>query len=344
MKWKLFDFDDFTQGWENKPFLGWIKRLFSNSGSYVESFLDRSTGAHLTGAENEANAFTAQQAQINRDWQVEMDNTKYQRAVADMQAAGVNPALAMSNGVGSAPSGNAGASVAPGAGSLSDLIQLSLLKKQRGLLDAQIEKTRSEGKAAMINAGAAQSNAAANTRNAAVNERNATVNELLADNTLRIGNSTIQLNAATMDKLVQDIEESKSRVSLQGLEYMAKELDYKFSMEMYDTNKELLIQQLVYRAIEMSEMKSVIALNNALEKNASTQGEILSAEAVGAKLTAEWKESNPKLVKLLEGAGLGTSVIGNVFRGGINFSRSRSASDVRVDSRSTSHSYVHKSK
>lgn len=38
--------------------------------------------------------FNRQEAQKNRDWQTEMANTAYQRAVTDMKAAGINPALA----------------------------------------------------------------------------------------------------------------------------------------------------------------------------------------------------------------------------------------------------------
>lgn len=45
------------------------------------------------------NNFNAKQAQIARDFNKEMDSTKYQRTVTDMKAAGVNPALAMNGGI-----------------------------------------------------------------------------------------------------------------------------------------------------------------------------------------------------------------------------------------------------
>lgn len=61
-------------------------------------------------------AFNAQQAQIVRDWQEQMASTNYQRAIADMEAAGLNPASL----VGSSPSGALApstAAVSAGAGS-----------------------------------------------------------------------------------------------------------------------------------------------------------------------------------------------------------------------------------
>lgn len=53
-------------------------------------------------------AFNAQQAQANRDWQTQMSNTAYQRAMADMRAAGLNPILAANLGGASTPGGAAG--------------------------------------------------------------------------------------------------------------------------------------------------------------------------------------------------------------------------------------------
>lgn len=98
---------------------------------------------------NNANAQTAYQAQLNRDWQERMSNTSWQRGVADMKAAGINPMLAFSKGGASTPAGSA-ATAQTGApqqntmAGVTSALQLLNLKAQIDNIKAQTENTRAQ--------------------------------------------------------------------------------------------------------------------------------------------------------------------------------------------------------
>lgn len=95
----------------------------------IGSFWNKLTGAGLTSAQMD-----------QQDYQTEMANTAFQRQVADMRQAGLNPALMYGSGAGSGAATPTGPDVS-GNGDIAGVLQLALSAKQAKLLDAQAEKT-----------------------------------------------------------------------------------------------------------------------------------------------------------------------------------------------------------
>ena len=105
----------------------------------------------MSGAEREAAAFNAQEAQKAREWNLQMDNTKYQRQVADMQNAGINPALAMNGGVSTQATSNVTANASTQQAPMMSVMDLATtaanlknLQAQRQNIQADTRKKNAE--------------------------------------------------------------------------------------------------------------------------------------------------------------------------------------------------------
>lgn len=95
---------------------------------YLASLQNSANYASLTSA-RETNAFNAAEAEKNRQFQLEMSNSSYQRAVSDLLKAGLNPVLAYMNGGASTSSGSQASGVSAkfdsGIGALASIISSS---------------------------------------------------------------------------------------------------------------------------------------------------------------------------------------------------------------------------
>lgn len=121
---KIFGIDDVLIG----AAIGGLGSIFTNK----------------TNSENvdKTNAANAQQAELNREFQERMSNTAYQRGMADMKAAGLNPILAYQKGGASSPGGAQAAMTAPHVENVAEKAVSTALQLKRNTAEvANLQQT-----------------------------------------------------------------------------------------------------------------------------------------------------------------------------------------------------------
>lgn len=104
--YKLFGIDDVLIG----AAIGGLGSLFTNKTN--QENVNQTNQNNLQIA-RETNQLSAEEAARNRDYQERLSNSAYQRAMADMGKAGLNPILAYQRGGASSPSGSQAAFTTP---------------------------------------------------------------------------------------------------------------------------------------------------------------------------------------------------------------------------------------
>lgn len=131
----------------------WISGPSDSSSAGKQRIENEKARAHATSERMKSEVFNAEQAKIARDFEQYMSNTSYQRKMADLEKAGINPALAISGGGASTPTGHAARSSASPSGASGTADGANLLRAIAPMVSMVLMGVNSGAKAAAAASG-----------------------------------------------------------------------------------------------------------------------------------------------------------------------------------------------
>lgn len=169
------------------------------AGAQIVGGLIGRGGQQATNAQNieiarETNQFNAAEAQKQRDYETSMSNTQYQRGVADMRAAGINPALAYTQG----GAGTPGGSTASGVSTRVDNPNAALGSNVSAGLSTALNAMNTLKQGRVLEATAANQQAQAYQHAVEGGRTQLDINRLSSDDASKALNDTINANLATL--------------------------------------------------------------------------------------------------------------------------------------------------
>lgn len=190
-----------------------------------DTVIDALTGGAMS--QKEANQQNVALARENRDWSESMSNSAYQRAMADMRKAGLNPMLAYSQGGASTPSTQnasvAPASVGQGLFNSAKAIATGIPQIQNMQADTQLKQANTEVSStqATLNnantqkalANATQSNQAAHESFTRMQKIQAEVKGAHAQSRMKERADMLEKQRESIDKMYSEADAHAERIS-----------------------------------------------------------------------------------------------------------------------------------